>query len=259
MQKVKYLDWNKAGNDWIIGDIHGCYDELYKLLHYIEFDFKKDRLISVGDLIDRGSKSFDCLELIYAPWFHAVLANHEQMMFESLLDGNDNQFDTWLCNGGQWYHTINDKYEFKLMIKGIRDRFPHVIVIGKDTDKRINIVHAELYKNKDDEFATDKDIDTWNFHDYQEDNILWGRQIAENRVLFRGGKYDNTGLSLTYCGHTPMQEVDEVFNHRFIDTGAVFGVTKMLEWAKLTIINLKTDEVVQLNTKTGEIETFIWK
>lgn len=257
MSKVKYYDWNTVGHDFIVGDLHGCYDELYKLLNYINFDFKNDRLFSVGDLVDRGAKSLDCLELVYAPWFFPVLANHEDMMFRAILDNNENMHDSWIYNGGMWYYSLNDNIEFKNTLLDIRDKFPHVIVIGKDTKFRINIAHAELYKNKDDEFVTDKDIDTWNFHDYQEDNILWGRQIAEHRVLFKDNKYNNDGLSLTYCGHTPMQEVTEVFNHRFIDTGAVFGVTKMLDWAKLTIINLKTDEVFQLNTKTGEINSSI--
>lgn len=37
----------------IIGDIHGCYRELVKLLEKVEFDKKTYRLISLGDLMDR--------------------------------------------------------------------------------------------------------------------------------------------------------------------------------------------------------------
>lgn len=41
---------------FVIGDIHGCYDKFERLLEIIHGDFKKDRLILLGDYIDRGGK-----------------------------------------------------------------------------------------------------------------------------------------------------------------------------------------------------------
>lgn len=41
----------------IVGDIHGCIDELNELIKTISYDKKTDRLILLGDLIDRGPDS----------------------------------------------------------------------------------------------------------------------------------------------------------------------------------------------------------
>jgi len=39
---------------FIIGDIHGCLDMLKRLVEKIKWDPAKDKLIFVGDYIDRG-------------------------------------------------------------------------------------------------------------------------------------------------------------------------------------------------------------
>ncbi|MEI9179479.1 metallophosphoesterase, partial [Pseudomonas aeruginosa] len=57
---------------------------LMNKLDTIGFDNKKDLLISVGDLVDRGAENVECLELITFPWFRAVRGNHEQMMIDGL-------------------------------------------------------------------------------------------------------------------------------------------------------------------------------
>ena len=40
----------------IIGDIHGCYDELRELLDAIDWSPQRHILILIGNLIDRGPK-----------------------------------------------------------------------------------------------------------------------------------------------------------------------------------------------------------
>ena len=40
---------------YVIGDIHGCYDELVQMLKVIDFK-ESDRLILVGDYIDRAAR-----------------------------------------------------------------------------------------------------------------------------------------------------------------------------------------------------------
>ena len=37
-----------------IGDIHGCYDKLRALLDQLPIDWSRDRLVFIGDYIDRG-------------------------------------------------------------------------------------------------------------------------------------------------------------------------------------------------------------
>ena len=42
---------------YLIGDVHGCYDELIALLHKVEFTPGKDTLWLTGDLVARGPGS----------------------------------------------------------------------------------------------------------------------------------------------------------------------------------------------------------
>lgn len=46
-------------------------------------------MFSVGDLIDRGGKSRDCLSLLYEKWFHAVKGNHEDILNIIVNEGGD--------------------------------------------------------------------------------------------------------------------------------------------------------------------------
>ena len=62
----------------VVGDIHGCFDELTQLLGLVGFG-KEDVLISVGDMLDRGPKSWDvCNFFRDTPNAHSVLGNHER-------------------------------------------------------------------------------------------------------------------------------------------------------------------------------------
>ncbi|MVU82219.1 serine/threonine protein phosphatase [Nocardia sp. ET3-3] len=62
----------------IIGDIHGCFDELVGLLEKVELA-EDDLLVSVGDLVDRGPKPLDVVNLFRGrPNSVAVMGNHER-------------------------------------------------------------------------------------------------------------------------------------------------------------------------------------
>lgn len=78
----KRFEKNKEGRDFVIGDIHGCFDAVRAILGDVKFDESKDRLFSVGDLVDRGPDSIEAIDWIAKPWFHAVRGNHEQMAKE---------------------------------------------------------------------------------------------------------------------------------------------------------------------------------
>ncbi|MCK3657774.1 diadenosine tetraphosphatase [Pasteurellaceae bacterium Pebbles2] len=64
---------------YIVGDLHGCYDELQILLEKVRFDFTQDQLYLTGDLIARGDKSLECLRFVkgLGNRAHTVLGNHD--------------------------------------------------------------------------------------------------------------------------------------------------------------------------------------
>jgi serine/threonine protein phosphatase 1 len=62
----------------VIGDVHGCYDELLALLDAAHFD-PTDTLVSVGDLVDRGGQSVEVVRFFRALKGAVVLmGNHER-------------------------------------------------------------------------------------------------------------------------------------------------------------------------------------
>jgi diadenosine tetraphosphatase ApaH/serine/threonine PP2A family protein phosphatase len=69
-----------SGRTIVVGDIHGCYDELVELLEKLELR-SDDRVVSVGDLIVKGEKNREVLELFISDnRFRAVLGNHDLKM-----------------------------------------------------------------------------------------------------------------------------------------------------------------------------------
>lgn len=61
----------------VVGDIHGCYDELISLLEVVSLG-ADDRIVAVGDLITKGPKSREVLELFRTDnRFLSVLGNHD--------------------------------------------------------------------------------------------------------------------------------------------------------------------------------------
>lgn len=64
---------------FVVGDIHGCIDELQRLLDKARFDPAKDTLWSVGDLVGRGPHSHLVLNFVrdLGDAFQMVLGNHD--------------------------------------------------------------------------------------------------------------------------------------------------------------------------------------
>ena len=65
------------GKTIIVGDVHGCLFELEELLDRCSYHPDVDRLIFVGDLINRGNHSLEVLLLAYSLGSECVLGNHE--------------------------------------------------------------------------------------------------------------------------------------------------------------------------------------
>jgi serine/threonine protein phosphatase 1 len=66
---------------WIIGDIHGCSDELAELIDKLNLG-PEDTLVSVGDLFHRGPNPIGVLDLFVQAGGVFILGNHELRVLE---------------------------------------------------------------------------------------------------------------------------------------------------------------------------------
>jgi serine/threonine protein phosphatase 1 len=75
--------------DYAIGDIHGCLDKVVRLLEVLRYDPATDRLIFLGDYIDRGPDSKGVLDLL----LHLQQANPANVF---LMGNHEDNFLTYL-------------------------------------------------------------------------------------------------------------------------------------------------------------------
>lgn len=92
-----------SGRVFVIGDIHGCLEMLQRLMDKIPWRPDKDRVIFLGDYIDRGENPKAVVDYVVAltrcsPHVDCLIGNHEAM-FLDYLSGREEEL--FLRNGGQ--------------------------------------------------------------------------------------------------------------------------------------------------------------
>lgn len=233
----KVLPENIKGRDFIVGDIHGCLDLLLAKLQAVGFDEQKDRLFSVGDLIDRGPQSIECLGLLRKPWFYACLANHEAMMlcYYGAYSSYYHSPQDFIRNGGQWsFEQQGDDLGGNLFdLLELVAQLP--VAYHVQGALPFNVCHANIIDYSDEKL---KEYDGKKIARASADDIVWSRDViyatknpVEAQLGDRVALIDSTepmrdGLSLTYAGHTPVKKCVLTKSHLHIDMGAYQLVTK---------------------------------
>lgn len=216
---VKHFDASHIRRLFVVGDLHGCYLEFIQQLKKVEFDFKKDLIISVGDLVDRGQDSLKCLELIKEPWLEAIRGNHEQMCLEAQLAPEI--VDLHCKYGGEWLYQLPHHKQQECLTLCVN--LPIVLeVVFKE--KVYGFVHADIHLNNWQEFK--KSI-------LQNDYFTSADSSAIYQALWGGSRISYglksqifktvTGVDGVYLGHTVVEEPLKIHNCYFVDTGIVFG------------------------------------
>lgn len=167
----------------IIGDIHGCYREFEALLDKAAFEAQDDRLILLGDLIDRGPDSFSVLKKALelkadmGERFVCLMGNHEDLAVDAVDTGDRS---LWNSNGGG----ISRKSFYKA---------------GSRIQRYAGYLRSlPLYYETGDWICVHAGISSKGPKETRRDIFLWDRGIAY------GEPY--CGKLLIY-GHTPMKAV----------------------------------------------------
>ena len=198
-----------SGDLYVIGDLHGCLAPLQRLLDHLEPDLHRDRLLFVGDYIDRGPDSRGVVDYILqlrarypAGNIICLRGNHEVMLL-NFLAGRDREL--FLLNGG--LSTMEDYW-------------------GEDWDEQPELVlpldHQRFYRELLPFYATPHYIFVhaglkpgWSLQQQAEEDLYWirGEFIAST---------EDFGRRVVF-GHTPFKQPLILPNKIGIDTGLVYG------------------------------------
>jgi serine/threonine protein phosphatase 1 len=96
----------------VIGDVHGHYDTLIKLLDSVS-PSSEDQIYFLGDLIDRGPRSADVVEFVIQNNYPCLRGNHEEMLLDVVGSGQVSMemYQGWLYSGG---HATVASYNSKI-------------------------------------------------------------------------------------------------------------------------------------------------
>lgn len=194
----------------IIGDVHGNIEKLKKIIEIINVPL--DEICLVGDLIDRGDHSIEVLEFVRSNNIKCVLGNHEQMLIEA-LNGSKYWLDNWRKNGAKG--DLDDYREYSDFLNSL----PLTIHLENNIGKKFVISHSmicDVYTLKESNEKFRK-------------QCLWARP---QQALYLS---DTSMPFVNIIGHTPVEDVIQIANTIFIDTGCAYGM-------KLSAYNINTKE-----------------
>lgn len=211
----------------VIGDIHGCHNELKELISRLTEEKKylpeKDRLIFIGDYIDRGDNPRLVVKYIrelqdrYGEKVIPLMGNHEDMLLNYAAFADQN----WLYNGYEatLFSYKDHKEDLLKDLRWMTD-LPHYY-----EDEHFIYVHAGI----------DKDLPM----DRQDkETLLWARQ----EFYYDPRVYDK----IIIFGHTPTMFMGEDDTPQWlndgndiaIDTGCVYG-------GRLTALIIENDQIIE--------------
>lgn len=210
---------------YVVGDIHGCFNEWIFLKNKIEEIDSEAIFILVGDIIDRGLETIPMLvwalkNITLAGKYQMIIGNHEFEKIDwikSYLKQVERSQDE--CRHFNLEQMENDNYDFRrncLQANISNERLKEILVFFEglpfykelkvDLEKRRQhyiIVHGGIHKtmiNKDESFKkrsileSSKDVEWSYIAQMNKEYILWDRNYRGNSWL------KNT---IVIHGHTP--------------------------------------------------------
>jgi serine/threonine protein phosphatase 1 len=217
---AKYYGEQVNTYTYVIGDVHGCYNELMTMTDLI-FKRQVDKIIMLGDYIDRGFNSKQVIEYCIdfkqqlGDKFIALKGNHEDMCLYDV--------QTWMNNGGR--ETMESYGGYDALIPDEHIAFMRNLPEYHETENFI-FAHAGV-----------QEMPFVPMNEQPSHALLWKRYPKN---------YSPDIPKTLIHGHTPQMEVEITEKRVNIDTACVFG-------NKLTCAIIQDDkEIVEyLTVKSG--------
>lgn len=220
-----------------VGDVHGCIDEFNELITKLSYDPKQDRLILLGDLIDRGPDSV------------GVVRRAREMKLECVMGNHEHKYVKWFRSQG----TRVDVYDKRAFYTELADQDITYIQSMPTYIELDNViaVHAGLKpgislsnQTKDDMMYLRYTDDNRKFISLKKINKL-GKEATGAKFwteFWQGPKSVVYGHNVYSYDDPLIEEVAPGVYCYGIDTGCCFG-------GRLTALIWETKEIVQVQAK----------
>jgi len=246
--------WNNLKHEHgpfdIIGDVHGCFDELVDLLEQLGYYVEKQsngkravdysvkapdgrKVVFLGDLVDRGPKIPEVLGLVMsmieAGTAFCVPGNHDIKLMRK-LPGKDVQITHGLADSLE--QLDKQSPEFRAQVSEFIDGLISHYVLD---DGKLVVAHAGMKEEMHGRGSGKV-----------RDFALYGETTGETDEFGLPVRYnwaaEYRGKAMVVYGHTPVPQADWLNRTINIDTGCVFGGT-------LTALRYPEKELVSVSAR----------
>lgn len=226
----------------IIGDVHGCYDELLELLDLLGYRAdesgiymhpEKRRAIFVGDLCDRGPENVAVLKLVI---------NMAKAGTALMVPGNhDDKLRRYLKGRAvQQTHGLDitvreidaESESFRRSVLSFFESLPTHLILDHG---KLVVAHAGLKESL-------HGMDSERVRSFCLYGDTTGKTDASGLPIRRDWAANYRGQAMVVYGHTPLDEVSIKNNTYCIDTSCVYG-------GKLSALRYPEREILNINAK----------
>ena len=207
------------GRTIVVGDIHGCYDELRDLLERVALG-ADDRVVCVGDLVVKGWKNREVLDFMMTDKrFSSVLGNHDRVL---LRHWRNDRVRLKSAHKKALAELEADQARYAAYLESL----PLMIDLGSHL-----VVHAGVRPG----VALDEQ---------SVEDLTELRTLGEDRKSREGTPWYEVyeGEKTVLFGHWPAGELRRGAHALGIDTGCVYGY-------ELTAYVIETEEVVRVQAR----------
>ncbi|WP_042224660.1 bis(5'-nucleosyl)-tetraphosphatase PrpE [Oceanobacillus manasiensis] len=234
----------------IIGDVHGCFEELHEVL--AKLGYLKDKeynhpdgriLVFVGDITDRGPESLKVIELVYYLVMIVkkacyVPGNHCNKLYRFFLGNKVQQRHGLETTVAEYEQLPKDKRaEIKQQFITLYEQAPLYLQIPE-----VNAIVAHAGIKESLIGRTDKQVKTFVLY-----GDITGDVMEDGRPVRKDWAKEYNGKEWIVYGHTPVLSPRIVHNTINIDTGCVFG-------NELSAFRLPEKDIISVPSKQPLIE-----
>lgn len=211
----------------IIGDIHGCYDELIELITKLNYSFQDGiplhpdgrKIAFVGDAMDRGPHSLKVIELLFR------LQNRRQLIYSPgnhcdklyrFVKGNKVEVKNGLETTVAEIHAL-PAHEQQRFLKRYQNFYESLPLFVKLDQGNLIIAHAGIQAHLI-ESENRKKVRAFVLY-----GDTTGEQLPNGRPVRKDWAQSYSGIPFIAYGHTPVLQARFLKRTVNIDTGCVFG------------------------------------